>query len=514
MNYRRYPILTYLASTLTFFQVTIAFAEPHLVSLFISCSETSNGKAGAFQDQVFGLISADQKYFSSHWKNSMKSDPSDIYFHDLTGTIDSNTNVARIDGKLSWAKRSNKDKWVFERESVANFKEALSSGGIHGALGQGPWLRKCSIELAKNTKYSSTDPRIQYLETRSSLPKSGGNSGLNDLAKSQEVTTQLRPSTTKQRQSLKSSNINHDGRLVELSFGDAVCNDGSKAKVSVYDNDPKKWAIFMPGGGSAGSADEFVKRSATKHLVSAPKSPSGNNAITRQLLTLGYSVVIIPYCSSDLYQGNHYQLIKGSQIPFKGRAIMESLVKDFDQYFRNAEDLILIGSSAGAVGLGFNLDLFGSYDNTRMILDSFWFDRSTLKWYSEDYPRVRKERVQFQFKNIPSHCEGRFQNCWIRSALLNKWGISEAFIIWNLGDPFQAGVKNRGVLEADIRRDLTKYDGGFSVRVDQTKFNNEKNGHVMVTDPKVYEQDFGGISLSQLVKNWIERKGTSLHIDY
>lgn len=514
MTFIRYPLLNYVVLILSLFQFKVAVAEPQLVSLFISCSETSNGKAGPFQEQVFGLISADQRYFSSHWKNSMKSDPSDIYFHDLTGAIDSNTNLARIDGKLSWAKRSNKDKWVFERESVANFKEALSSGGIHGALGQGPWLRKCSIELVKNIKYSSTDPRIQYLKTRSSLPKSDINPGLTDLAKSQEVTVQLRPSTTNQRQSLTASKINHDGRLAELSSGDAVCNDGSKAKVSVYDNDPKKWAIFMPGGGSAGSVDEFVKRSATKHLVSAPKSPSGNNALTRQLLTLGYSVVMIPYCSSDLYQGNHYQLIKGSQIPFKGRVILESLVKDFDQYFRNAEDLILIGSSAGAVGLGFNLDLFGSYENTRMILDSFWFDRSTLKWYSEDYPRVRKERVQFQFSNLPPHCGGRFQNCWISSALLDKWRISEAFIIWNLGDPFQAGVKNRKGLEADIRRDLTKYEGGFSVRVDQTKFKNEKNGHVMVTDPQVYEQNFNGISLSQLVKNWIERKGKTLHIDY
>ena len=49
--------------------------------------------------------------------------------------------------------------------------------------------------------------------------------------------------------------------------------------------------------------------------------------IEKDLEDRNYNLVFIPYCLSDLYQSDHINLIDGNEIPFRGRVIVEDVIK-------------------------------------------------------------------------------------------------------------------------------------------------------------------------------------------
>ena len=492
----------------------ISHANQQIVTLVLDCSATENGKAGPFSSNFYGLIAPNNLSLVTHWSGRMASDPSDIYYHSFEGRVDEADGVATIKGMMHWAKRDSKDNWFFERRNVSGFKEALSDAGMTGSLGQGEWLRECvmrsvdreALQTVSNMHNSSSNmvqEKIEYLEARLAEAKS----------RLLELETQLKTETSKKSPTTQTRN-KPTGSLLELPARNAVCNDQTQAKVSVFRSGTNKWAVFFPGGGSAGSADEYLKRTKNKALVSTPQTPMNSGAIGEHLIELGYNLIALPYCSSDLFQGNHLHVIGDKEVPFRGRIIVESMVDLFASEFHNATDLVLVGSSAGAVGIGFNIDQFAQFRSTRLILDSFWFDEATLSWYTNDYPRVRSERVKFQFKNLPDHCDGKFSNCWISRSLLSKHGIKNTFVIWNDGDAFQSGVKDKAKLRSAISSDLKHFKAGFSVKAEKAKFADNGNGHGMVTKKNAYSQSFEGLSVRSLVKNWLTGNGQTIYIDH
>lgn len=489
-------------------------ANQHVVTLALECSATANGKAGPFNNTIYGLIAPNDLSLVTHWSGHMRSDASDIYYHSFEGQIDTAEKVARIKGMMHWAKRPNKDNWLFERRRVSGFRDALLDAGMPGSLGKGEWRRECVIKSVDQKMLQSIGntnavnssvlaERIKQLEA--SLAEA--NTRISDLE------SQLKTASPKNSTPTQTSN-KPIGKLVDLSAQNAVCNDQTRAKVSVFRTGTDKWAVFFPGGGSAGSADEYLKRAQKKNLVSAPRSPRNAGAIGEHLIQLGYNLVVLPYCSSDLYQGDHLQIIGGKEVPFRGRAIVESMVNQFKADFSRATDLVLVGSSAGSVGIGFNIDQFAKFKSTRLILDSFWFDKATLSWYTKDYPRVRPGRVKFQFKNLPTHCDGKFSNCWISRSLLNKHGIESAFIVWNDGDAFQGGVKDKAKLRSAILSDLQHFKAGFSVKAEKANFADNGKGHGMVNKAKAYTQRFEGYSVRSLVNNWLIGNGETIFVDH
>lgn len=489
-------------------------ANQHVVTLTLECSATAKGKAEPFKSTIYGFIAPNDLSLVTHWSGHMKSDASNIYYHSFGGQIDEAEEIVRIKGMMHWAQRPNKDNWLFERRSVSGSREALFDAAMTGSLDRGEWRRECLIKsvdqkmlqsIGKTNAVNSTmlAKRIKQLEA--SLAEA--NTRISNLE------SQLKTALSKNGTPTQTSN-KPIGKLVDLSAQNAVCNDQTRAKVSVFRTGTDKWAVFFPGGGSAGSADEYLKRAQKKNFVSAPRSPRNASAIGEHLIQLGYNLIVLPYCSSDLYQGDHLQIIGGKEVPFRGRAIVESMANQFKADFYRAKDLVLVGSSAGSVGIGFNIDLFAKFKSTRLILDSFWFDKATLSWYTKDYPRVRPERVKFQFKNLPTHCDGKFSNCWISRSLLSKHGIESAFIIWNDGDSFQGGVKDKAKLRSAILSDLRHFKAGFSVKADKANFADNGKGHGMVNKAKAYTQRFEGYSVRSLVNNWLIGNGETIFVDH
>ena len=99
----------------------------------------------------------------------------------------------------------------------------------------------------------------------------------------------------------------------ELKFTtnpDAVCNNGEQATFTIKRAKSKKWAIILPGGGVARNADEYKSRS--EGMKSPELKPHYfGQAIEKDVEDKNYNMVFIPYCSSDLYQGNHFNIVDG-----------------------------------------------------------------------------------------------------------------------------------------------------------------------------------------------------------
>lgn len=90
--------------------------------------------------------------------------------------------------------------------------------------------------------------------------------------------------------------------------------------------------------------------------------------------------VLIPYCSSDSWTGNHRARNPG-EFSFLGSRIIEQVILELlPQGLHESDLMVLAGESAGAVGVLTNLDrvselmaLVGSRTQVRGLADSGWF---------------------------------------------------------------------------------------------------------------------------------------------
>ena len=142
----------------------------------------------------------------------------------------------------------------------------------------------------------------------------------------------------------------------ELNFinnHNAVCNNGEQATFTIKKGNSNKWVIILPGGGVARNNEEYTNRSQNKKEPEQ-KAHIFNQGIEEDLEKRDYNMVFIPYCSSDLFQGNHFNLINNKEVPFKGRVIFESVIDQIYSKLKKADEIIFAGYSAGAIGIGFN----------------------------------------------------------------------------------------------------------------------------------------------------------------
>lgn len=57
----------------------------------------------------------------------------------------------------------------------------------------------------------------------------------------------------------------------------------------------------------------------------------------------GFKVTVIPYCTSDLHQDAHTNIVDGRKVYFHGRKIVEDVFNQMDADFRSANDLVFAG---------------------------------------------------------------------------------------------------------------------------------------------------------------------------
>jgi hypothetical protein len=106
-----------------------------------------------------------------------------------------------------------------------------------------------------------------------------------------------------------------------------------------------------------------------------------SSGIAEQFFSMGYNVIWLHYCSSDNYGGNHFNLIDGQQVPFKGKLIVDSIINEHKKDLENSTDLVVAGTSAGTYGIIFNIHLIiNSISNCIFAFGYNFWARHTICW--------------------------------------------------------------------------------------------------------------------------------------
>jgi dienelactone hydrolase len=292
---------------------------------------------------------------------------------------------------------------------------------------------------------------------------------------------------------------------VKLIDKGAVCNSGSNA--SYYTSDDvlrNKIFIFLEGGDVARSEANFLQRSTsltTSLLIDKNKKTLNLKGGFKQIWDAGYSIVYVPYCSSDIFMGDHFHEIGDRIVPFKGRKIIESIANQLEGQLSKAHEIVLAGVSAGSIGITANLDIFvGKFENTqiRVLLDSFWLDTQ------ERLAREKLGVIPFIHKSVPETCEDVL-NCYPQISRLDKFGVSDAFIILNMGDNYRFGLDD-DASQAELKDTFERYGGGISVgRGFGVKGRVGEHG---ILGADAFNQKIDGIELGQIILNWLQNSGT------
>ena len=295
-----------------------------------------------------------------------------------------------------------------------------------------------------------------------------------------------------------------DGYLLE-DYKDAICNSGSPATYYLKKQNSKKWALYMQPGGGASSDDSYRKRNRSlkiSHLADANKNEYKAFNILESFIENDYSLIYLPYCSSDVFSGTHNRNIDGQKIYFHGRFIVEAILDKFKKEFKQADDLIIGGSSAGSISVGMNLKKIHEIGNTntRFILDGYWLDKTEIT------PRKKlsnNNKVQYIIPNLPQDCVD-WSDCYPSRTRLLKYDFKNAFIVWTVDDHFRI-AKNDKLMMESIKEDINFFGGGISLsRETPLLMGKRKSNHVILFQPSFYEY-INDIQIKEIFENWLKK---------
>ena len=294
------------------------------------------------------------------------------------------------------------------------------------------------------------------------------------------------------------------GYLLDQYEG-AVCNSGAPASYYLKKQDPKKWVLFMQPGGAAQSDEGYRKRS--PFLKASLLKDMGQKTfkaynIFDTFIANNYSTIYLPYCSSDVFSGNHIREIDGKKVFFHGKIIFESLLKEFESEFQNADDLIIGGSSAGSVSVGMNLKKIADLNNPniRFIHDGYWLDETEI----EPRKKISKApRLLYTIPTIPNDCVD-WSDCYPSKGRLSKYNFKDAFIVWTVDDHFRRS-ENDELMMKSIKEDINYFGGGISLSKETPLLmGNRESNHVILFEPSFY-QEVDGIKIKDIFENWLNK---------
>lgn len=163
------------------------------------------------------------------------------------------------------------------------------------------------------------------------------------------------------------------GEWVWIPLSATMCRDGSSTGVGVrLVPDTKAVMIYLQGGGacydaksceqnaSARIAGESFSREQFNEWVKSLGNQGIFNTQNPSNPVAGWNHLYIPYCTGDLHGGNREDAIV-SGVPerqqFVGHRNLKNILKLLAPYFQDAEDVALVGASAGGFGVLINYPL-------------------------------------------------------------------------------------------------------------------------------------------------------------
>lgn len=218
-------------------------------------------------------------------------------------------------------------------------------------------------------------------------------------------------------------------KKVLLSNRNVTCNDGSQAGFYLRKSPTsKRWVVFLEGGFHCYD----IKSCRARWLKSRNLMTSGGWPEIRDLGGIlspqsaenpywyNANHVLVPYCSSDSWSGTNVNSINGFR--FMGSLIVQQVIADLIPLGLGQQtdsELLLVGSSAGAVGVMLNLDKVNSYlveernlpVLVRGVSDSGWFlDREPYLASAVSSIDNVREGWKLWKGSVPSGCAKQYPN--------------------------------------------------------------------------------------------------------
>lgn len=154
-------------------------------------------------------------------------------------------------------------------------------------------------------------------------------------------------------------------------FPKATCIDGSKPAFYFRNgtgNGVLKWIVFFEGGGWEYDLDGVIKHRLHSDLGSSKNYPEClseakmkhyvSNDKNQNPLMYNWNTVWVKYCDGGSYAGDRVVVHNGQTLHFKGRdnrlSTIHTLLMSFGM--REAQEILLAGCSAGALGIYLGLD--------------------------------------------------------------------------------------------------------------------------------------------------------------
>lgn len=319
----------------------------------------------------------------------------------------------------------------------------------------------------------------------------------------------------------------------------ALCNDGSPA--SFYSSHklngdfPEKIMIKFEGGGAALSvkssmtkfAEAYDKRPIelmSSHVVVQDKQRKGiSNTILQKGIINDWGVIFLPYCSSDLYMGDHELKLSGKTFQVRGRRIVDELFKTLTEtsVIKPETELLLIGGSAGDFGISANLDIIEKLQVKKLrALFTIWITPSQLKYIEERQASTNKivpeNALKFVNGNLPKNCLDLFVKCGPTAVNISNFAIDDYFIEQHWNDMsseifvfttmhMPRNEKNKVLFNDEIRDEINIAGGGFSFLSDQPLLSNKEFNHVLYD----FAEPLGNseIAPQEIVWNWVSNNG-------
>jgi len=164
-----------------------------------------------------------------------------------------------------------------------------------------------------------------------------------------------------------------EGKFVKrslVSYELARCNDGTPANYYYSDDllHATKLVINLQGGGACYDKQGCENRCKNGNIL-CTESPDEEKNLWKTMWSTDpeenppfhdAAKVFVHYCSSDLYTGTREASEETGNYIFHGRYIVQAVVEDIIMHapnLKNLKQLVLMGESAGAYGVGFNCDL-------------------------------------------------------------------------------------------------------------------------------------------------------------
>ena len=251
-----------------------------------------------------------------------------------------------------------------------------------------------------------------------------------------------------------------------------------------------------------------------------------SNDSTENPLFHNYSHVLVPYCSSDAWLANRSNPDKMSIAEFseerdadnfvyKGRvifqAVFEELLQDYN--LSNASELVLVGSSAGGIGVLNNLDWVedrlrnASARNVRIltIIDSSWFipfsGYHAVNWsegqaraFGINQPACMDRSLGFPCCTSPACL---FRNKHLRPSHFPIFAISSIYDIFTLERPLRDNIQTSEANDLDLLRLLNSYGTlmnqsfieGYNTYPNLTLYTSSCTQHVYLATSSLWDPD-------------------------